>query len=145
MVLSGTSTFHALARDRPHYDRWSGCRISIAFCRLLDDEKIRLRITPQNTFAEVLRLKEKIGRRTVRELISDELARLIASGILQICDELPSERELAALHVGCGGDASCAEGMAADPNSRADIGSVGAGSCRAIAPGTFEPVRPSAI
>jgi DNA-binding FadR family transcriptional regulator len=42
-------------------------------------------------------LRAEIGRRTVRERISDKLASLIASGILQVGEELPSERELAAL------------------------------------------------
>lgn len=37
-----------------------------------------------------------IVKRTVREMISDKLASSIASGVLQIGDELPSERELAA-------------------------------------------------
>lgn len=39
----------------------------------------------------------EFGPRTVRERISDKLASLVASGILQVGDELPSERELAAL------------------------------------------------
>jgi DNA-binding FadR family transcriptional regulator len=56
-----------------------------------------LRTPPTNIFAEAPHLKAEIGRRTVRERISDKLASLIASGILQIGEELPSERELAAL------------------------------------------------
>jgi DNA-binding FadR family transcriptional regulator len=56
-----------------------------------------LRTPPTNIFAEAPRLKAELGRRTVRERISDKLASLIASGILQIGEELPSERELAAL------------------------------------------------
>jgi DNA-binding FadR family transcriptional regulator len=39
----------------------------------------------------------ELGPITVRERISDKLASLVASGILQVGDELPSERELAAL------------------------------------------------
>ncbi|MGO4872471.1 MAG: winged helix-turn-helix domain-containing protein, partial [Roseiarcus sp.] len=38
-----------------------------------------------------------MSKRTVRERISDKLASLIASGILHLGDELPSERELASL------------------------------------------------
>src|SRR5258708_9495220 len=56
-----------------------------------------LRAPPMSIFAQVPYLKAEIGRRTVRERISDKLASLIASGILQIGEELPSERELAAL------------------------------------------------
>src|SRR5690349_560387 len=36
-----------------------------------------------------------IVKRTVKEMISDKLASLIASGALQVGDDLPSERELA--------------------------------------------------
>jgi len=42
-------------------------------------------------------LRTEFGPRTVRERISDKLASLVASGILQVGDELPSERELASL------------------------------------------------
>ncbi len=42
-------------------------------------------------------IRAEIAKRTVRERISDKLASLVASGILQLGDELPSERELAAL------------------------------------------------
>ncbi|MFC7396881.1 FadR/GntR family transcriptional regulator [Chelatococcus sp. GCM10030263] len=41
--------------------------------------------------------RSEIAKHTVRERISDKLASLIASGILQVGDELPGERELAAL------------------------------------------------
>ena len=58
---------------------------------------MKLRTAPKKVFAEAPHLKAEIGRRTVRERISDKLASLIASGILQIGDELPSERELASL------------------------------------------------
>src|ERR1700759_1262348 len=50
-----------------------------------------------SVFAQVPHLRAELGRRTVRERISDKLASLIASGILQVGEELPSERELAAL------------------------------------------------
>jgi DNA-binding FadR family transcriptional regulator len=55
------------------------------------------RAPPMSVFAQVPHLRAEIGRRTVRERISDKLASLIASGILQIGEELPSERDLAAL------------------------------------------------
>jgi DNA-binding FadR family transcriptional regulator len=56
-----------------------------------------LRAPPTNVLAHVPHLRAEIGRRTVRERISDKLASLIASGILRIGEELPSERDLAAL------------------------------------------------
>jgi DNA-binding FadR family transcriptional regulator len=56
-----------------------------------------LRSPPTSIFSRAAHLKAEIGRRTVRERISDKLASLIASGILQVGEELPSERELAAL------------------------------------------------
>src|ERR1700684_2773365 len=56
-----------------------------------------LRTPPASVCARVPHLRAEIGRRTVRERISDKLASLIASGILQVGEELPSERELAAL------------------------------------------------
>jgi DNA-binding FadR family transcriptional regulator len=56
-----------------------------------------LRAPPMSVFAQVPNLRAEIGRRTVRERISDKLASLIASGILQVGEELPSERDLAAL------------------------------------------------
>src|SRR5580698_3999643 len=56
-----------------------------------------VRAPPTSVFAQVPHLRAEIGRRTVRERISDKLASLIASGILQVGEELPSERELAAL------------------------------------------------
>jgi DNA-binding FadR family transcriptional regulator len=40
-------------------------------------------------------LRAEFARSTVRERISDKLASLVASGILHVGDELPSERELA--------------------------------------------------
>jgi DNA-binding FadR family transcriptional regulator len=45
----------------------------------------------------VSELRSEIARRTMRERISDKLASLIVSGILQPGDELPSERELASM------------------------------------------------
>jgi DNA-binding FadR family transcriptional regulator len=41
-------------------------------------------------------LRRDLQRRTVKDLIADKLAALIASGVMVIGDELPSERELAA-------------------------------------------------
>jgi len=41
-------------------------------------------------------LAKSIRRRTVSDLVADKLAGMIASGTLQVGDELPSERELAA-------------------------------------------------
>ena len=52
-----------------------------------------LRAPPMSVFAQVPHLRAEIGRRTVRERISDKLASLIASGILQVGEELPSERD----------------------------------------------------
>ena len=42
-------------------------------------------------------IRSEIVKRTVREKIGDKISMLIASGVLQIGDELPSERELASL------------------------------------------------
>ncbi len=45
-------------------------------------------------------LREAVVRRHVRDGVADKIARLIASGILKVGDDLPSERHLAtALHV----------------------------------------------
>jgi DNA-binding FadR family transcriptional regulator len=55
------------------------------------------RVKPQSLFARAPDLRAELTRRTVRERISDKLASLVASGILQVGEELPSERELAAL------------------------------------------------
>ena len=52
---------------------------------------------PTSIVSRAPHLRAEIGPRTVRERISDKLASLVASGILQVGDELPSERELAAL------------------------------------------------
>jgi|HubBroStandDraft_6_1064221.scaffolds.fasta_scaffold3258153_2 hypothetical protein len=57
------------------------------------------RIKPQSLFAQAPDLRADVLRRTVRERISDKLASLIASGILRVGDELPSERELASRRV----------------------------------------------
>jgi DNA-binding FadR family transcriptional regulator len=46
--------------------------------------------------AQMPDMRRGIARRTVRDIISDKLTGLIASGVLQIGDELPGERELAA-------------------------------------------------
>lgn len=55
------------------------------------------RAKPNAVFAPAPDLRAEFARRTVRERISDKLASLVASGILQVGDELPSERELASL------------------------------------------------
>ena len=55
------------------------------------------RLRPQSLIAQAPYLRADVARRTVRERISDKLASLIASGILHVGDELPSERELASL------------------------------------------------
>jgi DNA-binding FadR family transcriptional regulator len=54
-------------------------------------------VKPQTLFARAPGLRAELTRRTVRERISDKLASLVASGILQVGEELPSERELASL------------------------------------------------
>lgn len=41
-------------------------------------------------------LGRNLERRTIREVIADKIAALIASGVLSVGDELPGERELAA-------------------------------------------------
>jgi DNA-binding FadR family transcriptional regulator len=48
-------------------------------------------------FATLPDMRGSIVKRTVKEQISDKLASHIASGILQVGDQLPSERELAAV------------------------------------------------
>jgi DNA-binding FadR family transcriptional regulator len=47
--------------------------------------------------AEVPEVRLGVVRRTVKEMISDKLISLIASGVLQVGDELPSEREFASI------------------------------------------------
>lgn len=42
-------------------------------------------------------LLDNVSKRTVREQISDKLAYMICTGLLQVGDELPSERELAGM------------------------------------------------
>jgi DNA-binding FadR family transcriptional regulator len=41
-------------------------------------------------------LRDVVSRRTARDVVADKIARLIVSGILQVGDQLPSERDLAA-------------------------------------------------
>jgi DNA-binding FadR family transcriptional regulator len=41
-------------------------------------------------------LSDVLSRRTARDVVADKIARLIVSGILQVGDHLPSERDLAA-------------------------------------------------
>jgi DNA-binding FadR family transcriptional regulator len=55
------------------------------------------RFKTQPVFAQVPGVWTEINKRTVREKISDKLGSLIASGILHLGEELPSERELASL------------------------------------------------
>ncbi|WP_374378751.1 FadR/GntR family transcriptional regulator [Dongia sp.] len=45
--------------------------------------------------AEAKDLRKSLTKRTAKDIISDKIAALIASGVLHIDDELPSERELA--------------------------------------------------
>src|SRR5690348_485671 len=47
--------------------------------------------------AEVPDVHLGVMRRSVKELIGDKLVSLIASGVLQVGDELPSEREFASI------------------------------------------------
>jgi DNA-binding FadR family transcriptional regulator len=42
-------------------------------------------------------IRPDISKRTIKEMISDKIVSLIASGVLQVGDELPSERELASI------------------------------------------------
>src|SRR4051812_17911507 len=44
---------------------------------------------------QVPELREAVVRRTVRDVVADKIAMLIAAGILEVGDVLPSERELA--------------------------------------------------
>jgi DNA-binding FadR family transcriptional regulator len=55
------------------------------------------RVKPQALFAQVPGVWAEINKHTVREKISEKMGSLIASGILHLGDELPSERELASL------------------------------------------------
>jgi DNA-binding FadR family transcriptional regulator len=48
-----------------------------------------------SALAEVSSLREGIVKRGIREIVCDKLQTLIASGVLQVGDELPGERELA--------------------------------------------------
>jgi DNA-binding FadR family transcriptional regulator len=58
---------------------------------------MRARFKTQPVFAQAPGVWAEINKHTVREKISDKLGSLIASGILHLGDELPSERELASL------------------------------------------------
>lgn len=51
---------------------------------------------PFSVLEQVSELRDGVVRRSVRALVADKVAALIASGILQVGDVLPSERELAA-------------------------------------------------
>ncbi|CAM5773716.1 GntR family transcriptional regulator [Labrys miyagiensis] len=48
-----------------------------------------------SVFERVPELRHGVVRRNVRELVADKIASLIAAGILQVSDTLPSERHLA--------------------------------------------------
>ena len=63
----------------------------------MGDGNVGSRARPESLFAQVNGLRAELARRTVRERISDKLASLVVSGILQVGDELPSERELASM------------------------------------------------
>lgn len=54
------------------------------------------RLSQGTVFSPLSDMRGAIVKRTVREQISEKLASNIASGILQVGDELPGERELAA-------------------------------------------------
>jgi DNA-binding FadR family transcriptional regulator len=54
------------------------------------------KISDQFLLAEVPAFRESIVKRSIKDLVADKIAGLIASGILQIGDALPSERDLAA-------------------------------------------------
>jgi DNA-binding FadR family transcriptional regulator len=54
------------------------------------------KISESLVLAEVPAFRDSIVKRSIKDLIADKIAGLIASGILQVGDALPSERELAA-------------------------------------------------
>jgi DNA-binding FadR family transcriptional regulator len=51
---------------------------------------------PFSVLEQMPELRDGVIRRNIRDIVSDKIASLIASGILQIGDVLPSERDLAA-------------------------------------------------
>lgn len=53
-------------------------------------------VTPTNLVEELQLVGTTISKQTLKDQISDKLASMIRSGLLQIGDELPGERELAA-------------------------------------------------
>ncbi len=53
-----------------------------------------------SALAEVSSLRDGVVKRGIREIVCDKLQTLIASGVLQVGDELPGERELQAFDVG---------------------------------------------
>lgn len=55
----------------------------------------RQRTTSSALLTNITEMRRGIEKRTVKEMISDKLESLIASGVLQVGDELPGERELA--------------------------------------------------
>lgn len=54
-----------------------------------------MQVTNRVVLTEARDLRRSLTRRTGKDIISDKIAELIASGVLSIGDELPSERELA--------------------------------------------------
>jgi DNA-binding FadR family transcriptional regulator len=55
-----------------------------------------LRVAPMNFVLEnAPELREAIVRRNIRDVVAQKIANLIASGLLKIGDDLPSERDLA--------------------------------------------------
>lgn len=55
-----------------------------------------VKISDQLLLADVPAFRDSIVKRSIKDVIADKIAGLIASGILQIGDALPSERDLAA-------------------------------------------------
>jgi DNA-binding FadR family transcriptional regulator len=49
-----------------------------------------------SVLAHVTQLRDDLMRRSAREIVADKIASVIASGVLQVGDALPSERDLAA-------------------------------------------------
>ena len=59
---------------------------------------MRSTVGPRNpiVLTEAPAFRDAIVKRSIRDVIADKIAGLIASGILQVGDALPSERDLAA-------------------------------------------------
>jgi DNA-binding FadR family transcriptional regulator len=75
--------------------------VSVAARRRADESGDEIAIfpmaAPRRTAIPLVTLNESIHKETAREKIRDKVLSLIASGILQVGDELPSERELAGM------------------------------------------------